>query len=211
MKKIVIDEKKLVAFRKRRLEEKIVSLIEKAEARERLKEKLKTENKDDIFYSYLKKPLVPVGFRKKFNFLYNNAGNYIKNSRFKFSKFTSKNNLKVIEIIYNGYILLLLGILYMFEYFEKNNNNSYRQELYQYFLDKETTYFFFKIFFEQYFFKNEKFIELLDCYMCDNLYKDVLLNIFNIKCLNSLDYFFVVLNIDEIKYEHDKCLTPKEK
>jgi hypothetical protein len=43
------------------------------------------------------------------------------------------------------------------------------------------------------------------------MYIENSINIYNIYALNDLKIFSVLYNIEEIKFEHDKSITPKNK
>jgi hypothetical protein len=40
---------------------------------------------------------------------------------------------------------------------------------------------------------------------------DNIINVYNIYLLNELNIFSVIYNVEEIKLEHDKSITPKNK
>jgi len=72
-------------------------------------------------------------------------------------------------------------------------------------------YYFFNKYFEEFFLFSDIIKDIQISYIMDLYNKMYLIDIYNINCFYYLDFFYVLFNIEDIKYEHDKCLTPIEK
>jgi len=121
-----------------------------------------------------------------------------------------KNQL-ILEYLFNGifYFFLIINWLWINEW---NKWASFTDIL-------EYKFFNILIMFQ---YINNYNREFIYCFM--NLYKfiiydffynlkisDNIINVYNIYILNELNIFFVIYNVEEIKLEHDKTITPKNK
>lgn len=164
----------------------------------------------DKFISFLKYSLVPN--RKKFFVLFANkrigtAGNY----RYLKNKWISKQNNNKLLIIVSGYLLLLLAIYNLFDNYISNCEDPDADNFYITLYNIDMFYYFFNKYFEEFFLFSDVIRDIQISYIMDLYNKMYLIDIYNINCFYYLDFFHVLFNIEDIKYEHDKCLTPIEK
>lgn len=179
--------------------------------------KKKKEVKSNIFYSFLNATILNRGERKKFKVVFNipiyDKANYI----FGHSDNITPKNIKSLLIIYSGYFIFWFASLYVFFYFLKNLRKEYLKKknrtkklLYKNIINIDTFYYFFQNYFNDFFNFNIYLYNISESYTYDLFYTELLINIYNINFYHSLDIFFLLLNMDALKYEHEQYLTPKK-
>jgi len=107
-------------------------------------------------------------------------------------------------------LLLFLATYYLFDTFINSEHNEDRDNFYYLLLDINTFNYFLNSNFNAFFLNGSYFNDISDAYMLDFYTESQSIDIYNFYCFNSLDFFFVILNLVDIKYEHDKCLKPVE-
>ena len=122
----------------------------------------------------------------------------------------SNRNIVILFVIISGYLVLLLAVYYLFIEFLDNSVNNQRDDLYYSFFDINLFYHFFKNFFNIYFEYDDNIQEISNTYYLEHNYDDFIIDNYNLSIFYNLDIFFFILNIEEIKYEHDKSLTPEK-
>jgi len=86
----------------------------------------------------------------------------------------------------------------------------YKRALSKNMFDIDIFYYFFRNSFNEFFEANDYISDIAESFMCDLNYIEQLRDKYNLRFFYALDFFFVVLNIEELKYEHDKVLTPEK-
>lgn len=100
----------------------------------------------------------------------------------------------------------------MFEEFLRDSANPERDNFYSdLYNDIDMYYYFFNNYFEEFYLFSELMKEIQMSYISDIKNKMYLIDVYNITFFYSLEFFYVLLNIEEIQNEHDKCLKPIEK
>jgi hypothetical protein len=172
------------------------------------------EKKKKLFYSFLNATLCDRGERKKFNVLFN-IPIYDK-AKFIFGHIEeiSPKNTQNLMTIFSGYFIFWFALLNfadtIFRDFKKNylvSENFYRNNLYDNLLNIDTFYYFFKFYFEDFFKLNSYFYNLSESYIYDLNFEEQYIYIYNLYFYHSLDRFYLLFNMDALKYEHDKSLT----
>jgi|SRR6185295_10256815 len=87
-------------------------------------------------------------------------------------------------------------------------DNHIKRALYNNLINIDTFYYFFKNYFDDFLKFNTYLYNISESYVYDLSYIELFINIFNINFYLSLDIFFLLLNMDDLKYEHEKYLTP---
>jgi hypothetical protein len=99
----------------------------------------------------------------------------------------------------------------MFDDYIKNYVGPEGDEFYMKLYNIDMFYYFYNRYFEEFYLLSDIIRDIQMSYISD-LYNTIyLINIYNLNCFYHLDFFFVLFNIEDIRYEHDKCLKPKDK
>lgn len=168
----------------------------------------------DIFYSFLN-AAVGKGKRVKFNKLFNIPIYDKKNHVFGHITFVTKKNKIALLSIYSGYFIFWFAVLKAAHDFFETFIKEYKKDLnknfiYDSFMTIDTFYYFFRNYFNEFFELNDYLYNLGESFVSDIYFSDQLIDTYNLNFYHSLDFFFLLLNMEALKYEHDKCLTPEK-
>lgn len=124
--------------------------------------------------------------------------------------FFFKNQL-IMEYILNGviYFFLLINWLWTNEW---NKWTSFTNIIEYNFFNILILFRYINNYFSDFLnYFNKKYNIILNDFLYNLMYIENSINIYNIYALNDLKIFSVLYNIEEIKFEHDKSITPKNK
>jgi hypothetical protein len=183
--------------------------------------------KNNKFCSFLKNSLLPRAAKYKFDYV-------LDNSKWNALKFkTPWNNIcvedkpeadkvepyknyrftvndEVTAIIYEIYFVFYFSLLYDFEV---NEIVTWKDNVLDFFFlfNYSTLYYFYENCFYQFYIYNDFIKHIIYSYNLDFKYEYNYLFLYNYYIFFYISHFFVFLNLGEIKYEHDKVLTPPDK
>jgi hypothetical protein len=107
--------------------------------------------------------------------------------------------------------------LFLINHFEENlkanyliKSNTLKKSLYDKLINIDNFYFFFNFFFDDSFKFNIYLYDLSESYVYDLDYIKLFVDIYNLYFYHSLDFFFLLFNMEALKYEHEQYLTPEK-